>query len=251
MPIFDQINLPSPTQEKPRGTRMGVTLAKVTNIKDPENLGRVKCAFLTANKDALELDWAYVMTPFGGNNYGLFCMPNVNDIVLVAFEDGDKRRPFIIGSIWGNIVTPHVQIKDGKNNIYQLKTPNQTIIELNDEKDKGALSVKTPKGIEINLSDEKKTVEVKDGSNTITLDGNGGEVTIKCKNKLTIEVGSASISIDGSTGAIKIKGNQSVSIEGSQVNINANTNATLKGNTQVSIESSGMTNVKGSMLKLN
>ena len=252
MSLFEQLNLPNHGQDRIQTARMGVTLANVTNINDPQKLGRVLCKFITKNTEALELDWAYVMTPFGGKECGFYFMPNVDDLVLVAFEDGDIHRPFIIGSLWGKLVEPPLKIKDGKNESYLIKTPNLSSIELADKKGEETITIKTPKGRKVELNDKAEQIELSDGDNSITMDGKSGEVKIKCKNKLTIEVGSnAKIIIDGLAGTVKIEGKQSVDIESVQVNITAKASATIKGNAQVTVEGGGMTTVKGGILKLN
>ncbi len=252
MSIFEQLITPASAEDQSNGARVGITLAKVTNIKDPENLDRIKCEFITANTEALELDWAYVMTPFGGNECGFYFMPNVGDIVLVLFENGDIRRPYIIGSIWGKLAEPPQRLKDGKNEVYQIKTPNNSTIELSDVKDKETITIKTPKERQVVLNDEKQLVELTDKDNSVTLDGGKGEVTIVCKNKLTIKVGSsAQIVIDGAAGNVKIEGKQAIKLEGAQIEVNATAKSTIKGNAQVDIQSGGITSVKGAMLKLN
>jgi uncharacterized protein involved in type VI secretion and phage assembly len=219
---------------------MGVTLATVTNINDPENLGRVRCKFVTKNNEASELQC------------GFYFMPNVDDLVLVAFEDGDIHRPFIIGGLWGKLIEPPHKIKDGKNELYLIKTPNESIIELADKKGEEVITIKTPKGRKVELNDKAQQIALSDGNNSITLDGQSGEVKIKCKNKLTIEVGSGNtISIDGMGGTVKIAGQQSVDVDSVQVKITAKATATVKGNAQVTVEGGGMTSVKGGILKLN
>jgi uncharacterized protein involved in type VI secretion and phage assembly len=254
MSIFEQFDTTANWQQKARMSRFGVTLAKVTNINDPEKLGRIKCTFLTANSEAKDMDWAYVMTPFGGKDAGFFFMPNEGDLVLVVFEGGDIHRPYIIGSLWGKLQDPPVKLKEGKNETYMIKTPGKNVITLSDEKSKEAITVETPKGQKVTLDDEKEFVQIgdKSGKNSIKLDSKSGEVSIKCEKKLTITVGSnAKITIDGMSGAITIEGKQSVKIDGAQINIEAKGAAKLKANGQLSVESSGLTTVKGSMLKLN
>ena len=44
--------------------------------------------------------WASVCAPFAGDGYGLWCMPQVGDIVIVAFENGDIDWPVVVGSVW-------------------------------------------------------------------------------------------------------------------------------------------------------
>ncbi|KUO71050.1 MAG: hypothetical protein APF81_15375 [Desulfosporosinus sp. BRH_c37] len=261
MSLFEQFSIPNNRQERNKTAPMGVTLARVTNLVDPLDLGRVGCQFISAREDTNKnLNWAYVMTPFGGNGSGFFFMPNLDDVVLVVFEEGDIHRPYIIGSLWISTtgtteeppIAPPLKITDGKYETYLIKTPNQSSIEFADKKGEETITVKTPKERKVVLNDKEKLIELSDGDNSISMDGNSGEVKIKCKSKLTIEVGSAAkISIDGMAGTVKIEGQQSIDIEAAQVNITAKANATIKGNAQVTVEGGGMTIVKGGILKLN
>lgn len=252
MSLFEQLGPPAGRQDGMRPERMGIALATVTNITDPQKLGRVRCELVTSNEEGKELDWAYVMTPFGGKSYGFYFMPNVGDTVLIAFDDGNIHRPYIIGSLWGSRADPPLKIQEGKNETYQISTPNKNMITLLDKKGEEGITLKTPKGRQVAMNDKDEKIVLTDGDNSITLDGKGGEVLIKCKSKLTITVGSnATISIDGNAGSIKMEGKQSVNIESAQVNVNAKANATIKGGTQTTVESGGMTAVKGGILKLN
>ena len=80
-------------------SRSGLTLAKVTNIKDEENLNRVKCLPISA-KDEEETDWCYVMAPMGGKDCGAMFFPQVDDLVVLAYLDDDPHRPLVLGAYW-------------------------------------------------------------------------------------------------------------------------------------------------------
>jgi Rhs element Vgr protein len=66
----------------------------VTNNNDPDKLYRVKVKFPAGQ---FESDWARVVVPHLG---GAFSLPEVDDEVLVAFEGGDPRRPYVVGSLY-------------------------------------------------------------------------------------------------------------------------------------------------------
>ena len=83
----------------------GVMIAIVTNIEDPEGLARVKFKLPTLAA-AYESDWARVVLPGAGKETGLVFLPNVDDEVLVAFEHGDIRRPYVLGGLWSSIDPP-------------------------------------------------------------------------------------------------------------------------------------------------
>ena len=89
-------------------SRRGLTLAKVTNVTDPEKFNRVKCLPIgsenTESKE--ETDWCYVMAPAGGMERGIFWFPRLDDLVVLAYLDDDPHRPLVIGSLWTTEVKP-------------------------------------------------------------------------------------------------------------------------------------------------
>jgi len=84
----------------------GVVIGLVTNVNDPEKNGRVKVHFPWLD-DQHETDWIRIATMMGGNGRGSFFMPEVTDEVLVAFDHGDARFPYVVGFMWnGQDKTP-------------------------------------------------------------------------------------------------------------------------------------------------
>jgi hypothetical protein len=83
----------------------GVVVGKVINLLDPLALGRVQVQLPFI--DSLDLSpWARVAVPMSGVAHGSYFIPNVNDEVLVAFEHGDARAPYIVGSLWNAMSPP-------------------------------------------------------------------------------------------------------------------------------------------------
>jgi uncharacterized protein involved in type VI secretion and phage assembly len=41
-----------------------------------------------------------------GDGYGTWFRPDVDDEVLVAFEGGDMRHPYVVGALWGERERP-------------------------------------------------------------------------------------------------------------------------------------------------
>jgi len=90
----------------------GVVIALVTNVNDPNHQGRIKVHFpwLAPNH---ETDWIRIATAMAGNGTGSFLMPNVEDEVLVAFEHGDARFPYVVGFMWnGKDHTPAEDVRE-------------------------------------------------------------------------------------------------------------------------------------------
>ena len=77
----------------------GVVVGLVVDVDDPEELGRVKVRFpWLANEP--ESNWCRVATPLAGDGHGFFFLPEIDSEALVAFEQGDFSRPYIVGYLW-------------------------------------------------------------------------------------------------------------------------------------------------------
>lgn len=262
--------------------RSGVTLAKVTNITDDKKFNRVKCLPIGGKNDE-ETDWCYVMTPMGGKECGSFFFPQVDDLVVLAYLDGDPHRPFVLGSLWTTEVKPPLTVQDGKNEEYLLRTPKKIEMALHDTDKEQKLTVSMPSGAKIELDDKEQKISIQDkeGKNSLIFALKDGAITIQAEKKLTLVTGDAKIELtrDGNIteegkakltekfqnvdtaadAAVKIKGSSSgVTLSGSKVEAKADgeltlqgAKGTLKSSGMLEVSSSGITTVKGSMLKLN
>jgi phage protein D len=94
----------------------GVVTGIVTNNNDPQLLGRVKLKFPWL-EDTFESGWARMVSAGAGKDRGTVIIPEVNDEVLVAFEHGDVRRPYVLGGLFNGKDKPKLGtalIKMGK-----------------------------------------------------------------------------------------------------------------------------------------
>lgn len=82
-----------------------IRLAFVTDTADPEALGRVKLEYL-GHEAGAESDWALIVTPLAGDETGFFTMPEVGDMVAVAFVNGDLNAPLMLGALWNGAQKP-------------------------------------------------------------------------------------------------------------------------------------------------
>jgi uncharacterized protein involved in type VI secretion and phage assembly len=79
------------------GRFFGLYRGVVTNVNDPESLGRVRAKVHELLGDTGETDWAFPCVPFGGGGAGWLMLPKTNDPVWIAFEAGDLNRPVWLG----------------------------------------------------------------------------------------------------------------------------------------------------------
>jgi len=80
----------------------GVAPAIVVDARDPKGLGRVRVRYPWHERPD-DGFWARVATPLGVPIVG--ASPEVGQEVLVAFERGDLRAPYVVGGL-GNSSSP-------------------------------------------------------------------------------------------------------------------------------------------------
>lgn len=110
----------------------GVYPAMVTDIVDPKNLGRIQVKFPSLGGDGEGVRaWATLLTPYADDDQGFEMLPEVDTLVVVAFEAGDLRRPYIVGSAWnGKEALP--QTPEAQNNKRLIKTRSGSLLEFDD-----------------------------------------------------------------------------------------------------------------------
>lgn len=171
------------------GCWYGVYPALVIDIKDPDGQNRVKITlpWVADTNGARYEAWARMAVLMAGNNRGTVFMPDVNDEVLVAFEGGNPRHPFVIGGLWNGKDKPFQAISsDGKNDVKAIRSRNGVKVTLNDENGKEYLKLETPGGQTLTLKDGPGTIELADSNgNTIKLESSG--ITIRTGKKLTLD----------------------------------------------------------------
>jgi uncharacterized protein involved in type VI secretion and phage assembly len=230
----------------------GVATAVVTNLNDPDKLGRVKVKFDWLG-DNIESDWVRLAVPMAGAQRGFMSLPEVNDEVLVAFEHGNADFPFVVGGLWNNTDKPpagsDVVAKDGKVVQRIFKTRAGHIITLDDTDGKEQISIVD-----------------KTGNNKVVIDSKNNTITVTSDKDISFEAPKGNITIKGKN--VNIESQQNTSIKATQnVSVEATSNLGLKGTAGAKLESSaavdvkggaagtfdggGMTTIKGGMVKIN
>lgn len=178
------------------GRWYGVFPALVSDIKDPDGQGRVRVTLpWSADTSSGRYEaWARLATLMGGNNRGSWFVPDVNDEVLVTFEGGDPRRPYVIGGLWNGSDTPPDSM-DGAGNNYRkvLRSRNGVKITLDDTDGQEQMILETPGGQKVTLKDGPGTIEIVDSNgNSIKLEPAG--ITVNASAKVTINASLVQVS---------------------------------------------------------
>lgn len=149
----------------------GLVIGLVTQVAP----GMIKANYpwLDANHES---GWIRVAAPMSGNNRGSCFMPEVKDEVLIGFDKGNTRTPYVVGFLWNGVDDPPSQdVRDRR-----ITSVNGHCIRFLDatpsEGNLGALVIQDALG------------------NAITMSGNG-KITIAAKG--TLEITAPNVTING------------------------------------------------------
>lgn len=172
----------------------GLYPALVKDISDPDGQGRVKVSLPWSPDDTGYEAWARLATMMGGANRGTWFIPDTDDEVLVGFEGGDPRRPYVLGGLWNGTDSPPESMDGaGQNDKKVICSRNGVKVTLDDKDGQEQLELETPGGQKFTLKDGPGTVTIEDSNgNSIKLESSG--VTVNAAAKVTITAASAEIS---------------------------------------------------------
>ena len=161
----------------------GVAVAVVVENKDDSGTGRVKVRY-PGHSQPPETYWARVATPMAGKSRGFYVIPEVGDEVIVAFEHGDLRRPYVVGSLWTAEGQAPATNPDGRNDIRLIRTRKGHTLRF-DDGEKGRVQLESSDGKHLSIDDEEITLE----------DANGNGLTIQAGDPNAIASGAQSVLI--------------------------------------------------------
>jgi phage baseplate assembly protein V len=105
-------------------------LGVVTQVDDPEKLGRVRVTL--PGQGDLETGWIEVVVPGAGKSKGLVALPGIDDRVLLLFPGGDPAQAIVLGGLYGAGGPPDAGIEGGATRRYTFSTPGGQCVRLDD-----------------------------------------------------------------------------------------------------------------------
>ncbi len=175
----------------------GLYPAIVTDVVDPERLGRIQLRFpwLGSEGDSVRA-WATLLSPYAEDDQGLQFLPSVDTQVIVGFEAGDLRRPYVVGAAWNGRERLPATPDEG-NHKRVLKTRSGSVLEFDD----------TPGAEKVTLSTR--------GGHQVVLDQGGAEISIRHSAGHTVVLDPG--------GRVEIRANSTVDITAAALNVHAPT----------------------------
>jgi len=189
----------------------GVVTAVVTANDDPGEQGRVKIKMPWLAGD-YESYWAPVVHASAGPNSGAVYIPEVDDEVLVAFENGNVGRPYVLGGLYNGQDKPNLGdglFDNGKVKRRGFVSRNGHRLVFFDADGKSGIALLTSDNkIRVSLDESGRELHVY-GDTKVVIES-GQEIDIKSEGTLNLQ----------SSGKMTIKSDSVVDIDGSVIQLN-------------------------------
>jgi phage baseplate assembly protein gpV len=201
--------------------------------------------------------------PIATGHIGTAAIPNLGDLVVVAFGQGDVNEPIVIGRLYNDDDRPPLNHTDEL--IFRLP-----LAEADDKTIKGAIrnigDNSPPREIIFEMP-PKITVRITDGNVTATAgktelvldqpDGGGGKVTVVTGRTKIVMNQDGDVSVEAAQG-MSLKAGTDLSLEGvnvsikgsGRVNIEADGSATLSASGTTTVKAAGALTVQGSLVSV-
>jgi uncharacterized protein involved in type VI secretion and phage assembly len=164
--------------------------------------------------------WARLSSQMAGMGRGSFFVPQVGEEVLVAFNNGDVREPYVLGTCWNTMDRPPSVL------------PTDAV---------NKRKIRTPLGHELSFDEATQTVTLSSNMlSTITLDATKAEISTPLA-KVTI----------GKAGDVTITAKTKLTLDAPVIEIKARTLLTATSNGQAVFKADGPCVVGGKPVKIN
>ncbi len=175
----------------------GLYPAIVTDVVDPDNLGRIQVKFpWLGSAGASVRAWATLLTPYAGDDQGFEFLPEVDTQVVVGFEAGDLRRPYIVGAAWnGQESLPEAPA--APNNKRLVKTRSGSLLEFDDTDGAAKVTLSMQSGHRLVLDDSSQEITLTHSNGCVITFNAGGQIEIRANS--TVEVNAPALNVHSGT----------------------------------------------------
>lgn len=238
----------------------GLMRAVVKENWNEEHPGCVLVELLSGTEGRKTSQWLPVMQPYCGNSYGIYFLPEIDTEVLVGSQTGDINSLVVIGALWNQSDRLPAATAVEKNTIKKIRTKGEHEILFDDDEESAQLTIHTAENLHISMTEKEKKIMISDadGKNALCLDGDKGTVQLKADKKLSISVGGKDmLELNADAGKLALtadhiveKGQQDLKIQTQNLSVKGEMTE-LKAGASFKINSSGIAEIKGTMVKIN
>ena len=181
----------------------GLYPAVVTDIVDPDRLGRVQVSLpwlgdgsgAGAGGGDVRV-WATLLSPYADDDQGLQVLPEVGTQVVVGCEGGDPRRLYVVGAAWnGREMMPVTPTRPNDKRV--LRSRAKSVLEFDDAAGAAKITLSTANGYKVVLDEGAQQVEVTHQNGSQIVLNAAGQVSVTATS--TVEVTAASLNVHAAT----------------------------------------------------
>lgn len=219
-----------------------------------------------ASGNPYETDWVKTVQTGASSGFGGLVIPEAGDEVLVGFEHGDLRRPYVIGGVYNKNNKSDSKLSgsvvDGSGAIQRRGFTSRKLHRLAFDDENSSAD-----GITLVTGDDNLTIVLDKKNTKITIDAKNGKIEIHGQQDISIKNDKGDISLEAGAGNISLKAMQNVKIEAQQdLAMSAQMNAKMSANINLDLTSQanaklanatggvtlapGMTNLKGPLINI-
>jgi Rhs element Vgr protein len=249
----------------------GLQIGTVASLDlDPKGQMRVQVKMPHIAEDK-GLIWARLLTPDAGLGRGMVFRPEVGDEVVIGFLNDDPRQPLIMGSLFSKHNKPPkpVEMAEKTNSQRAIVSRSGTRIVFDDKAP--ALRLETTASGDANsdyknmisLDEKEKTITIKDQHGNKIIMNNKGitissnkDIKLEAKGMIKLDSKKELILLGNNKAVLKgteisINGTSKCTIKAAQAELTADATLTMKGAAQTNLNSDGILEIQGSLVKIN
>lgn len=174
--------------------------AMVKDNKDPEALGRIRVQFSwqELQDEDMWTPWLRIAQAHGGDDKGCYIIPEIDEEVMVGFENGNAEKPYVIGTLYHGKQRPGDGWYSDSNDIKAFRTRNGHTVEVHDVDQGGFIRIydNDKENYILTYSTDEKLIKLESKGNIELYADNdiimeaGNDMKIKVGNNRTLEVSS-------------------------------------------------------------
>lgn len=178
-------------------SHFGVYPAVVTDLVDPDRLGRVEVSFPWLGDAGADVRaWATLLTPYADDDHGFLALPEVGTQVVVAFEAGDLHRPYVVGACWnGREMMPVTPTRPNDRRV--LKSRSKSVLEFDDGAAGAKVTLATAGGHKVVLDEAADQLDVTHRNGSKVSFTASGQIQITAN--ATVELTAAALNVHAAT----------------------------------------------------
>lgn len=170
--------------------------------------------------------WCRVVAIGAGSGRGFVWIPQIDDEVLVAFNQNDNRDAYVLGGLWNTRDRPPLTLPTD----FLIKRVIKT-------------GVTSGVGHEIEFDDALQSIKITTSTQQkITID--------PLKIEMSNMAGTVKITLDNTQQAVSIQAVASIELKAAQIKLKA-ANIDIDGTVATNVKSSGVCNITGTLVKIN